>query len=643
MALFLIKALGRALAALPESVLAGLCCFFGDILFYLPGKRRRMLLANFHHCFPERTREWRERTARTSCRRLVEMAFFVLASPHLSETQLRKRFEVDQELLDKSTEATEKRQPAVVLVPHLSLMEGLNLLPMLIGEKAPHTAAIYRPLKQKAIDQWVLDTRQRWGMELLSRKAGFLRAQEILRQKGVVVVLFDQNAGDRGILTTFFGRVVSSTELPGLMVEKFKGRVGVIYIDRTGFWRGVVKVEEFERPTSSKDVVFAANEWLERKLSADETVCSTWLWLHDRWRHQDSPERRFRLQNKRNALPETMAYYKWDTLPRKTRFWLRLPNWLGDVVMALPLIRALRQGRPDAEITLLARKQFVPLLQKCGLAERIIGLPEKGDAGYFRFFKDLAYEYPDTHVLFTNSTRGDLEAKAINAPQRFGIERPGKPRKLLSHTWRLPDELNEAEIHQTRLWELFFQHFGLQEALDLNPSFASAFVSTTAHDEQASIGLICATENAPEKRWPVERWRALIEALSEQRFSLFGTPRDIDICNEVAAGFPEERVSNRAGKTSLLNFASELTTCKTIVCNDTGGMHLANMLGVPLVAVFGPTNPIRTGPIFEATHRIVQPPSSPARGGTDITGVTVSMVTEALRECLEGKMQCSKK
>ncbi len=75
-------------------------------------------------------------------------------------------------------------------------------------------------------------------MRLLSRKEGFAEALKILRGGGCIGLLFDQNAGMQGVLTTFFGRVCSTTELPGLLAEKFWRRCPhVLSATGTGFWR----------------------------------------------------------------------------------------------------------------------------------------------------------------------------------------------------------------------------------------------------------------------------------------------------------------------------------------------------------------------------------------------------------------------
>jgi ADP-heptose:LPS heptosyltransferase len=71
-----------------------------------------------------------------------------------------------------------------------------------------------------------------------------------------------------------------------------------------------------------------------------------------------------------------------------------------------------------------------------------------------------------------------------------------------------------------------------------------------------------------------------------------------------------------------------------LVTNDTGGMHLANALGVPVLALFGPTNPLRTGPVFASPHRVLQPPGCPPTGGGDLVQLAPATVAAAVREML---------
>jgi len=626
---FLLNAIGQFLAVLPEGLLAAICRGLGWLVATVPGRRRRTLLSNLHHAFPDQTPAQRRALAVESARRSVEMGLFVLISPRLSKQRLLRHVSLDPAMRQHFVELQKSPHPLVVLTPHFSLLEANTFFPALVEGPVLEIAAVYRPFDIPGLEAYVKQTRERWGLRLLSRKDGNYQAVDVLRRNGLVVLLFDQNAGSSGALTLFLDRVCSTSELPGLLAEKCRARVAFLYDERTAFLRVTIHggyLDIGPKPSAS-DVLFAANRWLENKLRDSPAYRADWLWLHSRWRHQDIPTRRFRLQSKRDLLPDQLAWLGQSALPRRTRFWLRLPNWLGDVVMALPLIRALRQSRPDAAITFLAQPAFVPFLERLNLAEHIIPLPPR-DSRYWQFFRNLREEYPDVHVLFTNSLRGDLEAWFAGAPQRFGMLRPGKWRPLLTHAWKLPADLNESREHQTTVWEKYFRHFGLQGELDFTPFPWPASSSTSS--VTLIIGCICGTENLPEKRWPVERWREFLTALfvahPQARVRLFGVAGDAPITAAVAAGFPPERVADLAGKTTLLEFADALRTCTAVVCNDTGGMHLANALGVPVVAVYGPTNPLRTGPIFTAPRVLLQPANCPPTGGAPVAEIPAARV-----------------
>jgi heptosyltransferase II len=184
----------------------------------------------------------------------------------------------------------------------------------------------------------------------------------------------------------------------------------------------------------------------------------------------------------------------------------------------------------------------------------------------------------------------------------------------------MPAGYNEQEHHQLELWEDFLRHFGLAAPLDRSP------IQPANLSRRSAIGLICGSENTPEKRWPVAHWRALIAAFPEEQFILFGTANDQPITAAVAAEFPH--VSDVAGKTDLLAFARQLGTCRVLVTNDTGGMHLANALGVPLIALFGPTNPVRTGPVFDAPVNLLRSPTA------SLEALQPDVVGRALRDLL---------
>ena len=325
-------------------------------------------------------------------------------------------------------------------------------------------------------------------------------------------------------------------------------------------------------------------------------------------------------------------------LPPNARLWIRLPNWLGDVIMALPLIRAIKVAQPDIEITLVAQAHFIPFLEMLDAGDSCLPLPKKGSKGYYKYFRQFRGTAPDCYLLFTNSLRGDLEAWHTGCRQRISMVRPGKWRPLLTTKWKVPADLDESQVHQMSVWEQMLQSFKLGGPLDLTTiPLADSGQADAPPTEGKVIGLICGTENDPSKRWPIARWRELIKQIHtrwpEVQIKLFGTARDAQITQQVAAGMAEH-VEDVAGKTDLIEFTRALSRCALLVSNDTGGMHIANALGVPAIGIFGPTNPVRTGPVFTAPVTILQPEGCPKTGGAAIDGVRVETVLKHLAAAL---------
>ena len=469
----LLQASGWTLARTPEPALRLLAWSVSRLVYYGYGSRRRLIHSNLHHAFPDRSAAWRAATARECLRRFVETTLLSLATPFLPPERLRRIARAAPSMQAFYTSHRARPQAAVLCSPHLAHWEAQTVHPLLIEGTIPEFGIIFRPLDNEAADAWVQQTRSRFGLKLLSRKSGLQEATRILRRQGVVGILPDQNAGDQGALSLFFSRVCSTTELPGILAEKYGAQVGMIYPRYLGFWRVELNIDPVAHDGSVEGITVAINRWIEDLLGRDDNFCASWLWGHQRWKNQDAPARRFRLEQKRDILADDLKLRGLPALPRRLRLWIRLPNWLGDVVMALPLLRALRAGRPDAEITLLAKSQFLPLLEKWGVADRLLPLPPRG-LGYFLHFWRLRDEFPDCYLLFTNSLRGDLEAWLTGCRQRFGIKRAGKWRPLLTRAYTPPPGYDESKHHQLELWTDFLRHFGLSENLDRTPT-RSAF------------------------------------------------------------------------------------------------------------------------------------------------------------------------
>lgn len=305
-------------------------------------------------------------------------------------------------------------------------------------------------------------------------------------------------------------------------------------------------------------------------------------------------------------------------------FLLRMPNWLGDVVMAAPVVCALRRQRA-LHLSLLIQAHFIPLAKALNLADEYLPLPPKSWRYYLQI-ADLRKHDFDAQILFANSERSDLEARVIGAKERYGIE-AGRRRWLLN---RRIDIAHLPSAHQTfKLAEFLTQAKLLDEIkLDLTPRK----ITRSEDIGSARIGLICGTENMPSKRWAIANWRALLQQLLAQApdmpICLYGTAKDKAITQEVCRDMPAN-VRDMAGTTNLMQFASALANTELLICNDTGGMHLANALGCKVVAIFGPTNPLATAPIFNTAKVILQGEDCPETGGGDINAVSPEQVLQA--------------
>ena len=399
-------------------------------------------------------------------------------------------------------------------------------------------------------------------------------------------------------------RLASSTPLPGIYAEKFQADIAAVYIKRTGFCRGELCIEELSVEKKALPITLAADRWLEQKLRTDPTFYENWLWLHRRWKTQENPERRFRIEQKRNCLPETCRANGWEQLPKKTDVWVRLPKWLGDCVMSYPVVVALRQTRPDFYLHAVVTENLADLVKNHFPVDHVVTLPKPSGLSYFKPFLAIRKHYPDVWLNFPNSQRSDIEAFCSGATQRFGIQKK-RWRFLLTNTVRMQPETDE---HQVQFWYRFLQNFGLNVPLGREPFFEpKKFTTVTA------FGCFVASANTPPKCWPTEHWRQLIGKLLQTfpnaKCMLLGSASNRPLCETAKETLPAERIQISAGETTISELEAQLRTLDFVISADSGGLHFANFLGLPTVALFGFTNPSYSKPFFDTPTLVLQSPT----------------------------------
>jgi heptosyltransferase-2 len=292
---------------------------------------------------------------------------------------------------------------------------------------------------------------------------------------------------------------------------------------------------------------------------------------------------------------------------------VRLPSWLGDTVMALPVLRALAR-RYERPLLLWGPPQFAELLALSEL--RFDYLPYRrrgGVAGIsdaIHACAALRHHKPAAALLLPNAFEPALLARAAGIPRLVGFATDGRGALL---TDRVPEPQPRHAVHEAERFAALARHLGaeLHRARD---TCLAAGTSLKARAEQLLppprqlVALAAGSANTPAKRWPPDRWAALARAARERWGAepvLLGSAADRTVNTEIAAaaGAP---VTDLSGS-SLTDLAAALLRCRVVVSNDSGAAHLAAAIGRPTVVLFGPTNPERTAPTGEHVHVVAAP------------------------------------
>ena len=489
-------------------------------------------------------------------------------------------------------------KPVLMLIPHTCLFETLATSPFFRPMGKRSLGAIYRPNKNPVLDQWITLQRERVGIKTFARKEGIIKSRSHLKHDNWLALLYDQNAGLRGIGCSFLGRPCSISPLPDLLAKNTDVVCVHAIARRISFFRSKLELDIFE--PSSGNPAKEAHRFLQNKISNCPKGLPEWLWIHGKWKVNDMDHEFFGLQNKlKPILPEIC-------LRKSNRLIIRMPNWLGDIVMAIPVLQAILHGRADMHVTLLCKPQYVEWLKSLKLAHKVYSLEQDHGVQYYFQFLKLRKEFPDAQLNFTNSLRGDIEAFIIGAQKRFGLQRRGQ-RPLLN---RVCNPLNLSSNHQTKIWGNMLKHFGFSGKFDFSP-FSIFLGESTCIKDELRILIAPGSQNTPDKRLKTSIWikicQDILSNLAKYKPSveLLGTQKDLKICNEIEARLSSGNIINSAGTTSLLELQNRLIRSRLLICNDSGAMHLANMVGVPVVAIFSVTDAQITGPIFNAKKVLV--------------------------------------
>ncbi len=269
------------------------------------------------------------------------------------------------------------------------------------------------------------------------------------------------------------------------------------------------------------------------------------------------------------------------------------PAWVGDMVMAQSLFAVLRQQHPAAAIDVLAPRWTAPLLRfmpevRQGI-EQPLGHGELGLAQRLRQGHALHATGYDLALVLPGSVKSALVPYWAGIPRRRGYG--GRLRRLLLNEVRKKAALPQVE-----------SYLALADWRSAAPEPRLTLPAGAVEEALGALGLQRASapllaiapgaEYGPAKRWPARHFAALAEAKRKEGWKvwLFGSAGD----REIASSIPCDE--NLTGRTSLDQAVALLSLADALVSNDSGLMHLGAALGRPQVALFGPSDPGRTGP-----------------------------------------------
>ncbi len=571
----------------------------GTLAYFLGGKYRRLALHNLRIAFGrEKSAAELRGIAREHFKSLFANILCGFKIPLMSEAAVAKR--VTPENMHHLKEAFDAGRPLLHPIMHASCWEVMTQVPSIFIQ-GHHPASIYQPLRNPYLNALVLRRREKLGYKLFDRQEGFTAPIRHVRDMGMLGILVDQHAGYHGLWCPFFDRLASTTNIVALSAMRANALIlpMMVYDDGPARWRFVCDgpLHNPETKPTIEGTTVAINQALERLIRRQP---SSWFWVHNRWK---LPNPYFLLTNSSYRRGSAFsAGYDMDCL-QPFEILIRSPNWLGDACMAFPMVRAIKRGRPDAKITVLGPDKLEELWLSMPEVSRYIAKPAK--EGWFavaRRIKATGVHF-DAAVLCTNSTRSTLEIWLAGIPRRVGFKGSFRV-KLLNQVIPEPKTGGEKQHHAHR-----YLHIAKCIGADINqPGLLDAGEPPVSTDGTIRVGVCAGAEYGPAKRWPLERFVAVVNQISAKhaqfRWQLFGAPGEKEMGEKLSAMLQAPH-DNLVGKTRLSELIAKLRECQLLLTNDTGTMHLAAALGIPTVSIFGSTCPIETGPLGDR-HTVIQ-------------------------------------
>jgi heptosyltransferase-2 len=576
----------------------------GFCAWVLLGRYRRLALQNIRIAFgDEKSPRERRRIVRGHFQRLGANLLCSIKLGAISPERLTNCVEIEN--LDAIHQQLRGGRPVVLVLSHIGNWESISqILPKFIGYVRNST--IYQKLGNRFIDEHVRSLRGRAGVEVFDRSEGFQKPIQLLRGGGAIGILSDQHAGDQGLWVPFFGRLASTTPLPALLAKRTGAAlIGVaVYTMGPARWRMVISDALPKNHESVESLTAKATDMIEQQI---RRAPADWFWVHNRWK---TPQPDFLLARYKRGE------YLPSEIPKKNlkpfRLLIRASNWLGDAVLSIPAVCAIKSGRTDAHVTVLTPANLAPLWKLIPEVDKIICPTTRSLLKAVRSIKQESQF--DVAIVFPNSLRAALEVWLSGIARRVGCRghhrswlldqivreprKPGPPQHQSVRYLKIADDCGAETSSIQHLTPKAFasRRFNIRPPNVHEPS--TTHLAETGRGHRPLLALCPGAEYGPAKQWLPERFAEVAASVSAQtggQWILFGTKNDAAIGETIAAALGD-RCLNRIGQTTLEQLIDQLRACRLLLTNDTGTMHLAALLGLPVVAIFGSTEPRLTAP-----------------------------------------------
>lgn len=306
------------------------------------------------------------------------------------------------------------------------------------------------------------------------------------------------------------------------------------------------------------------------------------------------------------------------------RILIRATNWVGDAIMALPALRAVRKRFADAEIAILALSYVGDIYRDQQICDQIIEYDRNeahaGIGGRERLAGELRKQGFDVALLLQNAFDAAWVAWRAGIPKRIGYSRDARG-FLLTDAVRVP-KAGEIQPHEKFYYLELLRRAGWIESL---PDEAFIFLDVPEQNRRRAAEFLLGAGSRPQARriavgagasygsakcWPPERFAEALNRLqmeSDAEVILFGTPTEAKVSGAIAAGLRRAPI-DLTGKTTIADLPALLSHCHMFLGNDSGAMHVAAAVGLPVVAIFGPTDPLGTAPVTPRSSIVQERP-----------------------------------